>query len=240
VRLRGAVLVAVVLAGFLLFRMTPLGELLTEERMTTLIGEVRGVWWSPVLLLALYLVLAPMGMPMSPLIVAGAVFGVRFGSLYNLTGLFFGAVASYGLARLLGRDFVLHLSGERLRRAEGLMERHGFWPLVQTRFLPLPFPVVNYGAALAGVDLPRFVAASVVGLVPSTLMHTFFIAMLFESSGGQRIALLVTYAAVFLLVNVILSVVWVREKPERGTRLREAFRQRFSRTGRFTRDDRGV
>jgi len=227
--LRAVILALVVAAGFALTRWTPLGEFLNEERIVAALEEVRRLWWSPLLLLALYSLMALLAIPTAPLLVAGAIFGPVYGSVLNTTGLMLGATLSYGLARILGRDFVLHLTGTRVRRAEKLFHKHGFWPLVQTRFLPLPFPVVNFGSALAGVPLTRFLGASLLGLVPSTLIHTFFIATLIEVHGRERILYLILYAASFGAFNLAIGVPWWREQRARRRRYREILARRAQR-----------
>jgi uncharacterized membrane protein YdjX (TVP38/TMEM64 family) len=209
--LRLSLFVALLLAGFALVRLTPYGEMLSEEGMVSLATQLRGVWWSPLILIGLYTIMAVLGLPTGPLLIGGAVFGVLYGSLYNMVGLLMGAVLSYQVARILGRDFVVQITGKRLQRAERLLERHGFWPMVQTRFMPIPFAVVNFGAALAGVRPSLFLSATVVGLIPSTLIHTYFIAELFAKRGPERATTLVWYASTFVLFNVVISILWLRE-----------------------------
>ena len=105
----------------------------------------------PLLLAALYVTITPLGLPATPLVIAGGmVFGPLLGSLYNTVGLLIAAMAGFFFAGALGREFVVRIAGQRLRRAERVFARQGFWPLVQIRFLPIPFSMVSYGAALAG------------------------------------------------------------------------------------------
>ncbi len=187
--LRMALMVAILATGFALVRFTPLGELFTREQMIATLERLRAYPGFPLLLIALYGILAPMGLPMTPLVVAGAVvFGPVWGALYNTAGLVLGAMTAFYVGRALGHDFVAHFVGPgRLRRAERLFERRGFWPLVQTRFLPLPFPVVSYGAALAGVKAPQFLVTSTLGLIPATVMHSYFMSTLFlQAVGGPQ------------------------------------------------------
>lgn len=177
VLLRFGILVALVLAALALALWSPLAQYFDREHLLGLFLQVRSAWWTPLVILVLFCVISPFGVPISPLVFSsGALFGAFFGTLLNTTGLFLGSATSYALARWLGRDFVVHIAGERLQRAEKLFEKRGFWPLVQVRFLPVPFPVVNYGAALAGVKAPLFLASSAVGLGPMTLLHTYFAA----------------------------------------------------------------
>jgi uncharacterized membrane protein YdjX (TVP38/TMEM64 family) len=174
--LRMALLLAILATGFLLVRFTPLGGLFNKDRMIALLDGLRASPWSPALLIGLYVILAPLGLPMSPLLAAGGVvFGPVWGSLYNTLGLLLGAMSAYVVGKALGRDFIVHLAGPRLRRVERAFERRGFWPLVQMRFLPIPFWLVSYGAAMAGVKVPRFALTSTLGLIPATVMHTYFL-----------------------------------------------------------------
>jgi uncharacterized membrane protein YdjX (TVP38/TMEM64 family) len=211
--------VAVIAGAFLLARTTPLGGLLSEETVRAASASIRGFWWAPIALVALYVVIAPMGLPVAPLIVGGAAFGATEGTIYNSAGLMLGAAVSYGFARTLGRDFVVRITGRRTRKAERLLSRHGFWPLVQTRFAPLPFPVVNFGAALAGVRTSRFLLATVLGIVPSTVVHTFFIARLLQADAESRAPLLIAYALSFAALNLVLGGIWLRQRLARRRRL---------------------
>lgn len=188
---RFLLLLALVGIGFLVLRFTPLGErlndLLDRERLMTLRAGLQESWWTAPVLLVLYTVLAPLGAPVSPLMLAGgAVFGTLTGSVLNFLGTFAGAAGSYFLARGLGRDFVVHLTGERLRRAERLVARRGFWTLVRVRFLPIPFPLVNYGAALAGVPVTLFLVTTAIGLLPANVVFTYFASALVDAVEGDR------------------------------------------------------
>lgn len=184
---RGLLLVAILAAAFAAVRFTPLRDSLTREVLVALLATLRAAWWSPLALVGLYVVLAPLGLPMTPLIVAGgAIFGTAWGTLYNLLGAFLGATASFLVGRYLGRDLVVHLARGRLDRVEKLLRRHGFWALVRVRFLPLPFALINFGAALAGIRLPVFLASALVGLAPSMLLYTYFAAALSSAAADAR------------------------------------------------------
>lgn len=217
-----ALLVALVALGLAVLRFTPLAEYLTREAMTDLLARLRHLWWSPLAFVCLFAVLAPMGLPMSPMVVGGAaVFGVAWGTLWNTLGLLLGAATSFAVARLLGRDFVAHFAGDRLKRAELAFHRHGFWPLVQVRFLPLPFAVVNFGAALAGVRPSMFLLTSAVGMVPATVVHTYFIAALVNAGEGRHGRLMIAYGVSLALLMALTALPTLRHR----LRLRRARRE---------------
>lgn len=227
---RFTLFLALVLGAAAAFRFTPLGQLLDQERLLALFEELRSAWWTPLALLALYLLLTPLGLPVSPLMFAGGiVFGVAWGGALNAVGTVSGAVLSYWLARALGRDLVHHLVGNRLTRVERTLSRKGFWPMVRVRFLPIPFPVVNYGAALAGVPFPLFALSSLLGLVPSVTLYTYFFATLFEAAQGDRsgvILQLVVALVGILTLSFLPTVVRARRRLKRYRELTEARRRR--------------
>lgn len=185
---RFLLLIVLLIVAFLVFRLTPLSELLTKERMVELMAQLRSAWWAPLALVGLYVIVSPTGLPVSPLVwTGGVVFGIWWGWLYNFLGTLLGASASYLLARALGRDLILHLTSESLlQRTEKLLERHGFWTLVRIRFLPIPFAIVNFGAALAGIRWSVFVSSSILGLAPSMVIWTYFGYALFSVTTAER------------------------------------------------------
>lgn len=179
---------AILMGAALIFRFTPLSEWLTRDRMIELLAQLRETWWAPLALIGLYVTLSPTGLPVSPLVWGGGVvFGLWWGWLYNFIGTLLGASASFLLARALGRDLIVHMAGENLlARVETILERHGFWTLVRVRFLPIPFAVINFGAALAGVRWPEFVGASLIGLAPSMVIWTYFGYAIFTVTAEGR------------------------------------------------------
>ena len=222
---RAVILISILTGMVVLASSTSLGEYFNEEQLLLWIDGFRQAWWSPVLLLVLY-GLTSFGLPAGPLLAVGATFGTLYGSIYNLAGLLLAAVASFIMAKLLGREFVVHITGRRLRRAERYLHRFGFWPLVQTRFLPLPASVVNFGAALAGVPMRLFLVASLVGFLPSTVIHTYFIAELITNEGQDRLLTGALYLGAFVVFNLVIGWSWITEQLKRRKRYHQLCHQR--------------
>lgn len=223
--LRLAILVGLLAAGFVLVTWTPVGDYFTQEKVIELRDELHAWRWTPLVLIGLYVAVTPLGfVPVSPLVFAGGfVYGVAAGSVYNLVGLLLAAMAGYYVAKALGREFVVRLAGPRLRRAERVFERQGFWPLVQTRYLPVPFALVSYGAALAGVRASRFLITSAIGLAPATLIHTYFMPALVLDYSWLK---LVLYVGVLALFNVAIGWQGLRQRWLRRRRYRELVERR--------------
>lgn len=204
---RAAVLVVIVLAGFAALRWSPLANLLTREAILSTLERLRSTWWSPIALIAGFALLCPVGFPPSPLMVAGGVvFGPVYGSIYNLIGIFLGAASTYFMGRHLGRDLVVHLAGRQMKRVErALTRRASLWSLAGIRFIPLPFVLVNYGAALAGIRPGLFLGSTLLGLALSVPIFTYFAAAIARAATGGRTGVYVQLAvALTLLISISL------------------------------------
>ena len=220
--LRFILMVAVLVAAFFLFRDSALAELLAPDRLSATVDRVRAVWWSPLAFLGLWLLMSPLGLPASPLVAAGAViFGIWWGTLYNSVGAVLGAVVSFAFARLLGRDLIVHLLGEeRVGRVEHRLDQYGFGTLVGMRFLPLPFPLVNFGAALAGVRFTPFFFATLISTVPIIFIYTLFFASLVGATteqGRTRFTQMIATIAVLGVLVVVRVVVRRRSNSTSAT-----------------------
>ena len=219
--IKALVFVLILIGAFLAVRYTPLGEWTSEENIRASLLDIRSIWWTPLVLLVLYAIVAPTGISMFPLTIAGAAFGPFAGSALNTLGIIIGAWTAFVVARALGRDFVVKVTGDRFRKAERLLNRQGIWPLIQIRFMPVPYPVVNFAAALSGVPLKRFMFASIIGLIPATLIHSYFIARLIYTNGSERLEVGLTYAAVLIAINALIGFGWYRRSQKRRARLEE-------------------
>lgn len=219
--------------GFLALRLTPMAGYLDREHLVQTLEGMRQTSWAPLVLLGLYALLCPVGLPATPLVFAGGfVFGTLLGGIYNFLGTFLGAAASYGLGRALGRDFVVQLLGDTLRPMERRLSRLGFWALARIRFLPIPFPLVNYGAALTGIRPAVFLGSSALGLAPAILIYTFFAAALAEAAEGERGGLLLQLGAALLGVLLLTFIpAWLegRKRKRRYETLKAQRRKRSTR-----------
>lgn len=212
--IRFALLVLLLAGGWALLRWTAIGDLVAEGALVARLDALASSPWFLPAALALWVLGPPLGFPASPILAAvSVVSGVFWGTVWNFTGAMGGAAATYFLGRALGRDLVVRLLGERrVARVEGLLERHGFWHLARIRLLPLPFVLVNYGAALAGYSAGRFLAASALGMAPSTLVYTYFFARVVRGAAEARPALLrdLALALVLLLALSFVPVLFRR------------------------------
>jgi uncharacterized membrane protein YdjX (TVP38/TMEM64 family) len=222
--LRFALLLALLAVGFVLARYTPLRDRLNVDQMRATLEQLRGLWWAPLAHVGLLLVFGSIGVPATPFLLAGAaIFGAKWGTVWNFAGVFAASCAGFGLARLLGREFVERIGGEKVKKAERIFHRRGFLPLVAVRFLPIPFQLVNAAAAVVGVRFPKFLFASAVGLLPPIAILTYFASALLGAATGERGEIFRQLALVSIacIIAVFLPVaIWRRRRIWRLARLR--------------------
>ncbi len=210
--LRFGLLIALLVAGVAIVRYSPVGEYVELERAVAALEELGRNPLAPVVLLGLWAIASPLGIPVSPLVFAsGAVFGTLWGWLYSLAGATLGASLSFWIARRLGHELVAHSLGEnRLRRVEEAVMRHGFWTVCRLRFAPLPFVLINTGAALAGMRYPKFVLGSILGLAPSLWVYNYFSHALVDATAADRPGVwrnLFLALAAFLAITLLPQVI---------------------------------
>jgi phospholipase D1/2 len=229
--LRFLVLVLIVGTGFAVLRWSPLAGWLNKETITATFDRLRDTWWAPALLVLSYVVLCPLGVPATPMMIAGGmVWGVLRGSVYNVLGIFLGAASTYWLGRVLGREFVLHLFGRRLRRVERMVARRGgFWSLAGVRFLPLPFALVNYCAAFVGIRPGLFLGSTAMGLSLTVPVFTYFAHALSQAATGSRSEVYVQLGVAMLLLMLITFLPRLWQARKRKERYRAALETRQAR-----------
>ncbi len=129
--------------------------------------------WGPALFFVLYAGLALIPCPKALLTAAaGALFGLWAGAGLALAAALVGAVISFGIGRLLGRDAIDRLIHGRLSRVDALLADHGLSAVLIVRLVPLvPFIAINYAAGLSGVKFRHFVLGSALGMVPGSLAY---------------------------------------------------------------------
>lgn len=217
--LRFVLLIGILMAGLAVVRFTPVGEYVDIDRAVATMDAMGRNPLAPAILIGIWAVASPIGIPVSPLVIAsGIVFGNFWGWIYSLTGAMVAASASFWLGRLLGHDLVAHYLGEeRLSRVESLVSRHGFLTVFRTRFAPLPFALINTGAALAGMRFSNFLVASLLGLAPSLWVYNYFAHALFNAAAADRPGVWrnLFFALGAFLAITLVPALWVRLRARR-------------------------
>ncbi len=147
-------------------------------------------------------------------LLGGVVFGFWPGVAYNLIGCNLGALAAFAVARALGRETVRSwVRSDKLSKFENAVERHGYPVIVAFRILPiLPFNVVNFGSALLRVRFRDYLAGTLVGTFPATVLFTYYATV----PGGGRNWMLET-AVLVIAVTAIAGSWWVMRRTFKGS-----------------------
>lgn len=209
--IRLLILGGVVGGGYLLARSTGVLEVLgTRENWASLVGTIRaftGRWWvGPAFALA-YAGLVLFAVPASALtIIGGAAFGLVHGVAWVTVGANLGANLAFWAARRLGRVALEGLFGPRLGALDRVSGAAGFHGLLTLRLIPIvPFNLLNFAAALTTVPARDYALATLIGILPGTVVYVFFAdALLAGSAEASRGALLRVLAAGALLVGFSL------------------------------------
>ncbi|WP_158548500.1 TVP38/TMEM64 family protein [Blastococcus sp. TF02A-26] len=105
-------------------------------------------------------------------VLAGLVAGFWGGLVVSLAGGLLGGIGAFALGRALGRPAVAALAGPRIAAADRVLDARGFGAVLALRLFPAaPFAVVSYGAGLSAVRPGPYLAATALGLVPSTVLQ---------------------------------------------------------------------
>jgi uncharacterized membrane protein YdjX (TVP38/TMEM64 family) len=124
----------------------------------------------------IYGAVAAMSLPPAPLTILG---GIVFGALAAGTATVFAATIGATIIFLVARSalgpLMARSAGPRVARLAAGFRDEAFSYLLFLRLVPLfPFWLVNLVAALSGVRLAPFVAATAVGIVPATFAYASF------------------------------------------------------------------
>jgi uncharacterized membrane protein YdjX (TVP38/TMEM64 family) len=180
-------LLALVLAG-VAFAATRAGllDLRDPDTLLAAIDRARAVPYIHVLFVLTYIVVATFGLPATPFTLAGGIlFGTGLGSLLNWLGATLGATGTYLLTRAVGGDALRGILGKQSARLDLLAGQRGFGTLFRLRLLPvIPFNALSVTAALSGIGMRPYMAATALGILPGTIIYTYFAGSLVGGVSG--------------------------------------------------------
>ena len=140
-----------------------------------------------VIFFLLYATLTAVGFPALPFTVAGgAIFGHVRGTLLSWAAAIVGTMLGYLLARGVGRETARRWIAKR-KVGAALTESTSFLTLVRLRLVPvIPLSVVNFASGLARTRFGVYVLASAIGILPATIVFTYFADSLMRGLEGAR------------------------------------------------------
>lgn len=173
--------------------------------------------------IAAFAVGTSVGFPGLPfMVVAGALFGTFLGSVVAWAGAMLGAMGGYWVAQTIGHDLVLRWLS-RFRRAEvAVRDAQHFTGMLRLRLIPmLPLGTVNFVGGLARVPFARYLLATAIGILPSTVIYAYFADSLIEGVGHGRsdaIRSLVIASVLLILLSLTPKLLARKERHEEQPR----------------------
>lgn len=192
-RTRRTVLIRIATLGALIVGLTVAGYLFgwfDLSRVARTIERLQGgkdAVTVAVIFFLLYSVLTAIGFPALPFTVAGgAIFGHVRGTLLSWTAATVGTMLGYLLARGVGRETARRWIAKR-KVGAALTESTSFLTLLRLRLVPvIPLSVVNFASGLARTRFGVYVAATAIGVLPATIVFTYFADSLMRGLQGAR------------------------------------------------------
>ena len=116
--------------------------------------------------------LCAVGVPRQAVAFAGGyAFGAPGGALLSLAAQMLGCGADFVWARLLARDWARRRVGGRLARLDAFLAAHPFSATLSLRLLPIGSNILlNLLAGVSGIAAPPFLAATLLGYLPQTVI----------------------------------------------------------------------
>jgi phospholipase D1/2 len=185
------------------WRYTPLAEYITAQRIMGWARAVRGVEWAPLVVIALYTPAAFVLFPRPVLTLLTVIaFGPWLGFAYGMAGIIVAALATYYTGRLLPKETVKRLAGDRMDDFTGKLRDHGLAAVTAVRIVPAaPFAVEGIVAGAMRIKLWHYTLGTFLGMLPGVLATSVF--------GGQIAAALEDPSRInwWIVAGVVLAFV---------------------------------
>jgi uncharacterized membrane protein YdjX (TVP38/TMEM64 family) len=155
----------------------------------------------------------------------GFLFGVVAGTCYVVIAATIGATIVFLIARTALGDSLRRRTGPGLRRMEAGFRENALNYLLFLRLIPVfPFWLVNLVPAFLGVPLATYVAATLVGIIPGSLVYASVgngLGAVFESGGTPDLGIIfepeIILPIIGLAVLAILPVAYKKIRARQPT-----------------------
>lgn len=157
--------------------------------------------------------------PSAPIaLAAGAAYGHTWGTVYVVLGAEAGAIAAFGIARLVGHDVLHRWFGDKL--SVGLLGSQNVLTgiVFASRLLPfISFDLISYAAGLTILSFWRFAIATFAGIIPASFLLAHFGGEM-ATGETQRILISVLVLGGMTLLPLIVKFARGRAKTQRVER----------------------
>lgn len=166
---------AVALLATLVWRFTPVADLVDPRHLARQFDALQDETWAPFAFAAAFPLL---GLVVFPVTALSALVAFLFPPQIAIAVSFSGIMMSAALLHWLGTRFektVRRSLGPALTRVEEALSDHGIVTIAAIRMIPLaPFTFVNLIAGALGVPFRDYMLGSALGLMPGMILLAFF------------------------------------------------------------------
>lgn len=158
------------------WRLTPLADIVTPQRIVAWARAMGGSRWTPLVLIVAYTPGAFLMFPRPLLtLVTILALGPQFGLPCSMAGIMLAALATYSAGRFMKRDTLRRLAGDSLDKAADILRGHGVVAIFAANMLPVPpFGVQGILAGAIRMKLWEYSLGTLLSLLPGALMITAF------------------------------------------------------------------
>lgn len=213
----GIAILGIALLGVWLFAPSVFTEaraLLDSETLERLVA--RAGFWGPVLIVTLMTIaVVASPIPSAPIaLAAGAAYGHVWGTVQVVIGAELGALIAFALARVLGRDVVRRVFGDRIDAGLLGSQTALTATVFASRLLPfVSFDLISYAAGLSRLHAWRFALATLAGIIPASFVLAHFGG---EAVSGEpsRAVWAAIGLGVLTLTPLIVAAIWDRRRKQ--------------------------
>ena len=193
--------------------------LMDGERLEMLVARA-GIW-GPVLIVTLMTVaVVASPIPSAPIaLAAGAAYGHVWGTVQVVIGAELGALIAFALARVLGRDVLRRVFGDRIDAGLLGSQTALTATVFASRLMPfVSFDMISYAAGLSRLHAWRFAVATLAGIIPASFLLAHVGGEAVSGDAGRA-----TWAVLALGLVTGLPLLWfaIGRRPQDGVRDRD-------------------
>lgn len=168
---QAAFILMVLIALAAAWRYGPLQEFVAPERLKEMAAAISSTHLAWFYVLAAYALGSVLIVPITLLITLTIlIFGTIKGFFFALLGSVISGTVTYWLGRVLGRDTVRSLAGDKINKISQKLGESGIMSTFLIRQMPIaPFSVVNIVAGASHIRFRDFMLGTFLGMIPGSL-----------------------------------------------------------------------